>query len=881
MQIIVRNEFPKYHNQPYKIAFIGESPGEKEEFEGRPFVGYSGNLLWGEASKVGILRDACFVGNICQVRPPMNRIEAFSWTGPEITQGIKQLEEDLAQFNPKLCILLGNAPLRWAMGERGGITMWRGSLLRSQQGYKCLAALHPAGILREYHNKHLLAFDLRRARIEGETTDLILPERELLVSLSADEICERLEQIQTNHTTISIDIEGYVDGMSCISIAETPHTSFIIPFTHKWDEATEGRLLRALAKVLSDPTIPKILQNSLYDTFVLQYGYRIPVRGVVDDTMLAHWELFCEMKKSLGFQASIYTREPYWKEERDDEDQNTRWRYCCKDSAVTYEIRNVLNKQLKGRALEHYRLNVALLEPLLYMENKGINYDSKKAQAKLDDCRRKINRLQWTLNRIAGIPDPETQAGWVAVCRDKLCFKREASSIILVRDILPHTKGSEVSNAARAVELLNRGHPSIEDSGELSILTETSLNVESITQMGAFLYTQLGLPIQYKKEHGKRTNKITTDVLALLTLYGKTKDPTLKLILKIRALRTRCESLEARTDTDSRIRCGYNLVGTKTGRLSCYESPTGSGFNLQTATKKDRDLFLPDEGYWFFQCDLSGADGWTVAAHCAACGDTTMLDDYRYGLKPAKILGLISMNGRQVLSWPQAKIKEESKAIDQDDWMYFARKRIQHGSNYGMKEHTMSDQILKDSYKLFGEPVFVPPPVCAMEQCFYYQRYAGVNFWHNKIKQKLKTYGYLISASGHRRDFFARRDEHKTFMEACAEEPQNNTTYATNLALHKLWCDPENQVHECDGSCKDYLPFPICECPQHHTLRIQPLHTVHDALCGQFRKDDTAWAISKIKSYFANTLSIAGQDIVIPFEGAYGTSWGNLKEGVI
>jgi len=68
-----------------------------------------------------------------------------------------------------------------------------------------------------------------------------------------------------------------------------------------------------LARVLEDPNIPKILQNSLYDTFVLHWSYHIRVRNVVDDTMLKHWSLYAELKKSLALQTSIYTREPYYK----------------------------------------------------------------------------------------------------------------------------------------------------------------------------------------------------------------------------------------------------------------------------------------------------------------------------------------------------------------------------------------------------------------------------------------------------------------------------------------------------------------------------------------------------------------------------------------
>ena len=104
--------------------------------------------------------------------------------------------------------------------------------------------------------------------------------------------------------------------------------------------------------------------------------------------------------------------------------------------------------------------------------------------------------------------------------------------------------------------------------GELATLCDISLNVESKNQIADFLYRQLGLPIQYKKEYGRRTDKETTDVLSLLTLYHKTQDPTLKLILQIRGLRTRTDTLEATVDPDGRIRCGYNTVGTETGRLT-------------------------------------------------------------------------------------------------------------------------------------------------------------------------------------------------------------------------------------------------------------------------------------------------------------------------
>ncbi len=96
----------------------------------------------------------------------------------------------------------------------------------------------------------------------------------------------------------------------------------------------------------------------------------------------------------------------------------------------------------------------------------------------------------------------------------------------------------------------------------------------------------------------------------------------------------------------------------------------------------------------------------------------------------------------------------------------------------------------------------------------------------------------------------------ETFKEFLADEPQENTTYATNLALHNLWCDPENR--------------------RGGKLIVEPLHQVHDALIGQVPKDDTEFASRKIKLWFQNELEIANCKVVIPYEGAFGSSWGQL-----
>lgn len=855
----VPNVQPIYHGADYRIAIIGEAPGANETAAGQPFVGASGQLLDGLLARANINRAACFVGNVCQIQPPGNNIAKFPWESKEIQQGLAVLREDLAKFQPNLCILLGNTPLRAAQGHlQHKVTDMRGTVFRCQvqgspmENTKCMATYHPAAVLRNYAWKRIVEFDLQRARIHGTHNNLTIPNRLFDVSLTADQICEKLSEIMQKRQTVAIDIEGYLNAMSCISVATSDSYCFIIPFSklnggNYWSPDDEQKIWYMLSRFLADPNVGKILQNSLYDNFVLAFGHRCPIINVIDDTMLKHWELFCELEKGLGFQASIYTNEPYYKYQRDSRTSLKEfWEYCCRDSAVTFEINERLDATLTPQAKEHYRFNVQMLRPLLYMEMRGMIFDSEAAQNRSRDIIEQLSLYQHRLNLCFGAVPTKQDV------RDKCCYKRDPSRL---------KTGVEPALLA----YLDKPELTEAEQGRMSLLAKVGVNVESPAQLAKLLYEQAGYPVQYKKDPKTGKQSVSTDVLSLLTIYRKHPDPIIRSILRMRALSTEHSTLKASCDKDGRMRSGFNVVGTETGRLTCYASPTGNGYNLQTATKSHRHFFRADPGYWFFQVDLSGADGWTVAAHCARLGDPTMLDDYKYGIKPAKVLALLYEHGPRINNIPRVELKEMCKTVDTDDWRYFAYKRVQHGTNYGMGERTMAAQILKDSYHLTGKPVYVEPRFCKQIQSLYLTRYGAVNKWHRWVQDQIHTKGYLVSASGHKRWFFGRRNDIQTFKSAYSDEPQQNTTYAINLAIFRLWTDEWNRV-EVGGTTK---------------LIVEPLHQVHDAVCGQFPKDRTEECVAALRRWLNNTLVIADQPIVIPYEGGYGPSWGELKEGTI
>lgn len=854
----------------YRIALIGEAPGADEVVSGRPFVGVSGRWLDYLLNRVGILRSACFLGNICQVRPPANDIERFDWNGSEIQDGLSQLQIDLDRFRPNLCVLLGGSALRAAKGHPESISKWRGSLFNAGDttpfdSRKCIGTYHPASSLRVYEQTPLLLFDLKRARKEGESRELVLPNRDIKVLNSVGEVQLTLGRLREQRLKIGTDIEGYVNNLTCISFADDPLRGYVIPFIgpsgNFWAPDDELVVWMEIKALLEDPDTPKVLQNGLYDRFVLAYTYGILVRGVTDDTMLKGWETYCELEKALSVQASIYTKEPYYKDERDTRNFDEFYTYNGKDSCVTLEISNHQDclPELRGRSREHYHFNVEMQEPLLHMELRGLGYLQRDARLAAKEVRDKVSVLQHQINTVAGCAlKIETRDQFLTLLREVMCIKRTPPTATVSDMLLQWFRKPFYTALNDAVALADRGFP-FDDArnGEFSRLLERHLNTDSPTQMQNLLYTMLDLPVQYHK----KTKEITTDALSVIKLFKLCekkqelyKANVLKNLLHLSSLLTQLQTLEILCDPDGRVRCAYNVVGSVTGRLSCSKSPTRSGYNLQTVTKKQRRLFRPDPEHWLWQADLSGADGYTVAAHCKRLGDPTMLDDYAFGLKPAKIIALM-YQGVNVSKMTRTELKEECKKIDPAGWLYMACKRVQHGSSYGMGAITMSNQILEDSWKYSGEIVYVPPATCEALKILFFQRYPGIPVWHRWISEQLRLTRSLTSANGHTRKFFGRPNDHKTLTAAYSDEPQNNTTYATNCAVLQLWNDPENR--RSDGS-----------------LIVEPLHQIHDAVVGQFPMDKTDWAVSKIRSAFNNPLVIGGEQLVIPFEGAYGQSWG-------
>lgn len=574
---IVPNQFPKIPPSTYRLAIIGEAPGKDEEIQKIPFVGASGWNLDKWLNRSGLIRACCFVGNVCQQRPPANDISKFAYDGPEITAGLSALGSDLKDFNPNLCLLLGKTALYAAKGVKD-ISNWRGTVFISDVpgpffGRKCLASYHPAFCLRSYDAVPFLLFDIARAAKESRFPQLVPPKRDLIIDPTLDDILYELTKIQTTHPLLALDIEGGINSLSCISVATSAGRSFIIPFERLnrdsyWSAHDESTLWHKLATILADPKIGKCWQNGLYDRFVLQQSYNIIVRGNKDDTLLKHWELYCELEKALAVQTSLHTDEPYYKSDRKSDSQDTFYRYCCKDSAVTYEINSRLTGYLTDSQHTHYRFNHDCLNFLLYSELRGIRYDQEEADRRLEKIEGEIYRTQEELDTIAAqlgalqrIDFTKPHEEILKQIQERCCYKKNPSQ---------PKKDYEEDYYKWALRLNDQTPLTATERGAISTLCGTITNTKS-TKFKDFLYGTCGLPTQWKKDPISKEMRVTTDYESLLRLSKSHNHPALAAALDLSLFRTRAQMLAMRS-YKGRMHCSYVLVGSETGRVTSSKS---------------------------------------------------------------------------------------------------------------------------------------------------------------------------------------------------------------------------------------------------------------------------------------------------------------------
>jgi len=149
--------------------FVGEQPGDREDLEGRPFVGPAGRLLDDALARAGIDRDAAYVTNAVKhfkwEPRGKRRIHAKpSWS--ELAACRPWLEAELAVVQPRVLVCLGATAAQSLLGKQFRVTQHRGEWVESDLAERVTATIHPSAILR--------AGDRREAELDAFVEDLRL-----------------------------------------------------------------------------------------------------------------------------------------------------------------------------------------------------------------------------------------------------------------------------------------------------------------------------------------------------------------------------------------------------------------------------------------------------------------------------------------------------------------------------------------------------------------------------------------------------------------------------------------------------------------------------------------------------------------------------------
>lgn len=788
---------------PAKIMIVGEAPNDSDERCGEAFTGFAGQELNAMLKDAGIMRNTCFLTHVVRTKPPGGLVENLiaarksditsahvyfngKHTLPCVRDGVELLKREIEAVRPNVILAVGNLAM-WALTGSWGITSWRGSILECKlelaldYTIKVIPTYHPAAIMRMWSWRQIAVHDIRRAKAESQFSGINRPEYDFIVRPVYGQVIDELTTISSKlrdgKVKLSVDLETRAGHIACIGIATSKLHAICIPLMcverdeGYWNPEEECQIVWLLCNILTHPNVEVIGQNFLYDA---QYFHRhlcfIP--NVKRDTMIGQHSLFSNVQKGLDFLSSMYCQfHEYWKDEGKEwnpkvHDEDSYWTYNCKDAVITFEVDEALLQTASSlekiwpRVKEVSDFQQSLFTPVLRTMNRGIRIDVGR-------------RSEFARQLVEEIDKRET---WI------------------------------------------------------KSVTGYDLNIKSPKQMQDFFYAQLKQkPILAR---GKGTPTCDDEALRKIAAREPVLKPVVDRVLELRSLGVFLATfVQAPLDIDGRMRCSFKIAGTETYRFASAENAFGTGLNLQNIPKGGavgdsglslpnvRSLFIPDDGYTFFDIDLASADLRIVVWEADEPEMKAML---KAGADPYTEI---------------AKEFYHDPSITKKDPRRQTFKSFAHGTNY------------LGTAKGLAERLGLPVHQAEQTQRWYFNRFPKIKKWQDNLKDQVFKRRMVENVFGYRCYIFD-RIEGTIFNEAAAWIPQSSVACLINRAY---------------VSIDKNLPA------------VQVLLQVHDSLAGQFPTAQPDLE-AKIVQSAEIPLPYTGDPLIIPVGVKTSTkSWGDCE----
>ncbi len=210
-----RRLVPGFGPTTAKIAIVGEAPGAYEDMQLKPFVGPAGTVLEQCLHAAGLIRSEVYLTNVVKVRPKNNDISAY-FNGRTFSEAgmewVNLLREELNSHGCNVIVACGATAMA-ALTGRYTITKLRGYVFESIElnpPRKVIPAIHPAAALydrkggakgsistsefKPYLYRHVIAADLKKAKIESINRELVRPQRKIVYEFAnVEEVLQWLQ----------------------------------------------------------------------------------------------------------------------------------------------------------------------------------------------------------------------------------------------------------------------------------------------------------------------------------------------------------------------------------------------------------------------------------------------------------------------------------------------------------------------------------------------------------------------------------------------------------------------------------------------------------------------------------------------------------------
>ncbi len=134
-----------------EIMFVGEQPGDREDSEGRPFVGPAGRLLDKALAEAGVDRRRVYVTNAVKhfkFEPRGKRRLHKRPNASEIKICRHWLFDEIEAIRPGLVVALGATAALSLAGRALRVQTNRGAILNMENGLRIFVTIHPSALLR-------------------------------------------------------------------------------------------------------------------------------------------------------------------------------------------------------------------------------------------------------------------------------------------------------------------------------------------------------------------------------------------------------------------------------------------------------------------------------------------------------------------------------------------------------------------------------------------------------------------------------------------------------------------------------------------------------------------------------------------------------------